>query len=92
VIPARDGVDYFLRQRFGEPLDAILGLCWAMLLMAGVDLTTLLLVRSLSRFHEIGIRLALGARGRALRVFLHGECDAARGRNSDWDTSSVRKK
>lgn len=61
VTPARSGVDYFLRARFGEPLYAILGLCGAMLLMAGVNLTTLLLARSLNRFHEIGIRLALGA-------------------------------
>ncbi|MGH9656248.1 MAG: ABC transporter permease [Bryobacteraceae bacterium] len=61
VQEARGGLDYFLRSRFGEPLYAILGLCAAMLLMAGVNLTTLLLARSLSRHHEIAIRLALGA-------------------------------
>jgi predicted permease len=61
VEEARGGVDYFLRSRFGEPLYAILGLCAAILLLAGVNLTSLLLARSLGRAHEVGIRLALGA-------------------------------
>ncbi len=62
VTPGKSGVDYFLRDRFGKPLYALFGICAALLLIACVNLTTLLLARSLSRRREVGVRLALGAR------------------------------
>ncbi len=62
VIPGRSGIDYFLRERFGNSLYAIFGICAALLLIACVNLTSLLLARSFSRRHEIAVRLALGAR------------------------------
>src|SRR5579883_592683 len=67
---ARSGLDYFLRRRFGEPVFAIFVLCAAMLLIACVNLCSLLLARSLRRQREIGIRLALGAGGRHIAIIL----------------------
>jgi predicted permease len=58
---AASGLDYFLRDRFSEPLYAVFGLCGAMLLMACLNLSSLLLARSFRRRQEVGIRLALGA-------------------------------
>ena len=64
VIPGKTGVDYFLRNRFGEPLWAIFGVCAAMLLAGCVNLASLLLARSLNRRREVTVRLALGAKRR----------------------------
>lgn len=64
VVAGGTGVDYFLRDRFGEPLYAILGVSAALLLIGCVNLASLLLARSLSRRREVAIRLALGARRR----------------------------
>jgi len=61
VSSAGSGLDYFLRDRFSEPLYAVFGLCGAMLLMACLNLSSLLLARSFRRRQEVGIRLALGA-------------------------------
>lgn len=70
VIPGATGVDYFLRERFGEPLFAILGVSVALLLIGSVNLASLLLARSLNRRREVAVRLALGATRRDIAVIL----------------------
>jgi predicted permease len=61
VSSARTGVDWMLRDRFGEPLYALLGVCAAILLIACLNLAGLLVARALARQKEISIRLAIGA-------------------------------
>lgn len=62
VTPATTGIDYFMRDRFGEPLYAIFGICATLLTIACVNLSNLLQARGLRRRGEIIVRLALGAR------------------------------
>lgn len=59
--PAASGVDYFLRNRFGQPLLAVFGICAAILAIACVNLAGLMLARALGRRREVAVRLALGA-------------------------------
>jgi predicted permease len=61
----------FLRQRFTKPLYILLAIAGVVLLIACVNLASLLLARSVSRGHELGLRIALGAsRGRLARQML----------------------
>jgi predicted permease len=58
--PGSKGYSY-LRQEFRKPLVAVFGLCGAMLLLACLNLTSLLMARAAARERELATRLAMGA-------------------------------
>ncbi|HEV2348745.1 MAG TPA: ABC transporter permease [Terriglobia bacterium] len=51
----------YLRDQFAKPLYVLMGISCLIILIASVNLATLLLARAWARQHEMGIRIALGA-------------------------------
>jgi predicted permease len=61
VKPARTGLDTPLQQQFGGPLLLLMTMVGAVLLLACVNIGSLLLARGAARHHEMAVRVSLGA-------------------------------
>ncbi len=59
--PARTGLDTPLQQQFGGPLLLLMTMVGGVLLLACVNIGTLLLARGAARQHEMAVRASLGA-------------------------------
>jgi predicted permease len=66
-----NGISWYLRPTFTRPLYILTVIAGLILLAACVNIASLMLVRTVARSHEIGVRIALGAtRARLVRQLL----------------------
>lgn len=76
--PGSTGLDLSLRNRFGTPTVALLGISLSIMAIAALNLASLQLARALDRRSEYALRLALGATFRQIvRLVLSEMCAIA---------------
>ena len=87
--PGSAGFSY-LRLRFRKPLAAVFAMCGGILLLACLNLASLLMARGTARQRELATRMAMGAsRQRLIQQFLWRACSSAS--SEPWQAWRLRQ-